>query len=126
MTVTYETITSPIPNATVEKVYYDGVHRVHRITPNENYVMHDTARDFSRFEYEIDEETGETIETEIHMLGYGGQSTCAASYAFTPIEMEDENGNTVTAYGDRKFYCKLASDVPPDQIFGVVDNPEVL
>lgn len=115
-----------IPNATVEKAFSNGVHRLYRITPNENYVMHDTARDYVDLQINIDEETGEEIRIETPKLGYGGQSTVAASYAFTPVEMQDEAGNTVTAYGNRQFYCKLASDVPADQIFGVVEQPEVM
>jgi hypothetical protein len=121
MAWTYETIDSPIPNATVEKGYSNGVHKVYRISPNSGYVLHDTARDYIDFRTVIDEETGEETVVEIPMLGYGTFCSCSASYAFTPIEMLDEAGNTVTAYGDRRFYCKLATDVPENQIFGTVE-----
>jgi hypothetical protein len=124
---TYETIDSPIPNATVEKGYADGVHKIYRISPLSGYVLHDTQYDGVNYENQIDEETGETIVAEIPYLGYHSyRVTCAASYAFTPIQMLDEEGDTVTAYGDRKFYCKPATDVPADQIFGVVDTPAVM
>ena len=119
---TYETINSPIPNATVEKGYADGVHKIYRITPLSGYVLHDTQYDGVNFEERFDEETGEMIIVEIPYLGYHSyRVTCSASYAFTPIEMLDEAGNTVTAYGNRKFYCKLATDVPENQIFGTVE-----
>lgn len=106
---TYETITSPIPNAKVEKGFADGVHKIYRITPNDGYELHDTERDYTDIQTVVDEETGEETYNEIPMLGYGTDCTCEAAYAFAPVEMQDEAGNTVTAYGDRKFYCKEAT-----------------
>ena len=126
MAITYENMTSIIPNATMQKMYINGVHKTYIIAPNDGYVMHDTARDFTNYQTVVDEITGEETTIEIPMLGYGGDSSCGYAYEFTPIEMQDEAGNTVTAYGSRQFYCKLATDVPADQIFGVVDTPEVM
>ena len=105
---TYETIDSVIPNAKVEKGFADGVHKVYRITPNDGYKMHDTERDYTDIQTVVDENGNETY-TEIPVLGYGSDSTCEAAYNFTPVEMQDEAGNTVTAYGERRFYCKVAT-----------------
>lgn len=106
----YKEINSPIPNAKVERMLLEGEFKGYRVTPLTDYVLHDTARDSFRYDYDTDE-NGDIIEIVIPMLGYGGQSTCAPSYAFTPIEMQDEAGNTVTAYGERSFFCKLARDI---------------
>jgi hypothetical protein len=124
MPVINENMTTLIPNATMQKKYINGIHKGYNVTPNEGYVLHDTQYDTVRFENQIDENTGETVQVEVPVLGYHTMTvTCSASYAFTPIQMQDEAGNTVTAYGDRKFYCKPIGDVPADQIFGV-NEPE--
>jgi hypothetical protein len=115
---TYEdVIPTLIPNTTMQKKLNDGVFLVYAITPNEGYVLHDNAYDFS----EPDPETGGIIP----LIGYRTTTaTCAAAYDFSTAEMVDEAGNTVLAYGSRQFYTKLASDVPADQIFGGGDNEQ--
>lgn len=112
---TYEDMETLIPNTTMRKLFIDGVHRTYNIQANEGYVLHDNNYD----QPIIDEETYEQIGST---LGYhGGVVSCGYFYDFTPVEMLDEAGNTVTAYGSRKFFAKLASEVPSDQIFGVTE-----
>lgn len=126
MAAVYEDMISLIPNATMRKMHINGVFRTYNITPIDGYVLHDADRDFYATET-ITDENGNEIEIEVFKLGYHPMTvSCGYMYQFTPVEMLDEAGNTVTAYGDRKFYCKLASDVPADQIFGVVEQPEVM
>ena len=76
MEFTYETIEpSLIPNTTMVKSLFNGVPRSYRITPNENYVLHDNASDWT----ETDEETG----AQITYLGYTrGTVSCSATYDF--------------------------------------------
>lgn len=96
-TVTYEEITPTlIPNTTVEKMFRDGVHRQHRITPDDGYVLHNNVRDWTR----QDEETGE----EILYRGYSTvHSSVPANYDFS------ENPN--------ELYAVPADSVPAEQIF---------
>jgi hypothetical protein len=118
---TYEDIEPIIPNTIMQKAYMNGVHRVFRIQAAEGYVLHDKNYDLPVY----DENWNETGEIT---LGYHtGVVSCAAAYDFAPAEMQDEAGNVVTAYGNRQFYTKLASDVPTDQIFGNDEpKPEVM
>jgi hypothetical protein len=100
--VTREPVTpSPIENATVVKLFSDGVHRRYEITPNDGYALHDQVRDWT-------ETDPETLE-EIVVRGYTtGTASCAASYDFTA--------------NPREFYAVPADSVPADQIFGGGDN----
>ena len=101
-----DVIPTLIENTTMQKLIVDGnKERVYYIEPNEGYVLHDINYD----KYlEFDEE-GNPIGDPI--LGYRtSQASCAINYDFT------ENL--------RQFYAVLASDVPPDQIFGVVQPPQ--
>lgn len=100
-----DVIPSPIENARVQQMVRDGVRRSFYITPNEGYVLHDNARDWT----EIDPVTME----EISKLGYTtGTASCGPTYDFT------EN--------PREFYTVLASEVPADQIFGGGDDHEAM
>jgi hypothetical protein len=96
-TVTYEKITpTPVPDATVEKMFRDGVHRQYRITPDDGYVLHNNVRDWTQ----IDEETGK----ETFCRGYStSYSSVPASYDF------NENPN--------ELYAVPADSVPAEQIF---------
>ena len=118
-TWTYETMATPIiPNTIMEKGYADGTHKIYRIKPIANYVLHDNTLDIP----EINEETmEETIK--FGYSPYGFYKSCGANYDFTTHTVTDENGNTYTAYGNRDFFAVPESDVPADQIFGV-DEPE--
>ena len=122
-TWTYETMITPlIPHTIMEKGYADGVHKIYRIRPIADYVLHDNTMDFPA----IDENTMEVIGTK---FGYSPSSvyvTCGANYDFTTHTVTDENGNTYTAYGDRDFFAKPESDVPADQIFGNNNDHEVM
>lgn len=95
-----------IPNTTMCECYNDdGVHKTYEIRANDGYVLHDTNYDSPEVD-ENYEETGDTI------LGYIiNVVSCPADYAFTPTQMRDEAGNTVTAYGTRQFFAKKSSDV---------------
>lgn len=96
-TITYEeVIPTPIQNATVEKMFKDGIHKSHRITPNDGYVLHNNVRDWTQ----IDEETGE----EKQYCGYSkAMSSCPANYDF--------------AENSREFYAVPVDSVPAEQIF---------
>lgn len=98
MIITREEINpSPVENATVVKAFVGGVHRQYEIIPNDDYVIHDKARDWT----ENNPETGE----EAMKLGYTtGMASCAANYDFT--------------VNPREFYAVLADSIPADQIFG--------
>ena len=116
MAVTYEEITTLIPNTSMKKMYINDVFRTYNITPCDGYVMHDSNYDRNIVDEETFEPTGEVI------LGYRPtMASCGYNYDFTTTEMLDEAGNTVTAYGSRKFFAKLTSEVPGDQIFGVTE-----
>lgn len=115
---------NPVPNTTMTVRSTDGGQslRTVRIQAVDGYTLHDTNYDTTVYDDETGEPTGEV------RLGYhGGVVSCAASYQFTPTEMQDENGNTVTAYGTRQFFTKLESDVGEGaDIFGTTDQPEVM
>lgn len=100
--ITYENVNpSLIANTTMRKLLSDGVHLTYNITPIDGYVLHDKGRDWT----DIDPET----EEEIMYLGYTtGTASCAANYNFTA--------------NPREFYAVPAEGVPPDQIFGRVNN----
>lgn len=102
MATTFDDIVTLIPNATMKKRYVDGVFKSYNITPNEGYVLFDTARDYSEVEKSVDD-NGNEIEIDVHRKGYGkGMSSCGYDYEFTPVQIEI-NGNAVTAYGSREF-----------------------
>lgn len=103
-----------IPNATVE-LNSAGTH--YRVTPNEGYVMHDKG-------YDVEELDENYMPTGNITLGY--RPTTASIHINRDLSartMLDENGNEVTAYTEREFFCKLRTEVPENQIFGV-DEPE--
>lgn len=103
-----------IPNTIVEDGYMDGKHVMYRITPNDGYVLHDSASDMEGF----DPETGDLTGQMVFYYASGG-ATCGANYDFTPVQVTDENGVTFTAYGaQREFFARPASEVPADQIYG--------
>lgn len=98
----YENVTPTlIPNTTMQRGYYDGVHKVFIIRPVEGYVLHDNAMDWT-----VEDE--ETLE-EVTVCGYtGGQASCGANYNFVA--------------NPREFYAVLESEVPADHIFGGNDH----
>lgn len=109
MAITYENVTpSLIENTTMQKRLLDGVHKQYLITPNENYVLHDTYCD-SYAEYD---ENGNGIGEAI--LGfYSGTRTVAASYDFTA--------------NPRQFYAVLRTEVPEGSgIFSVPNETEIM
>ena len=76
MAFTYETIEPTlIPNTTMVRSLLNGIPCSYRITPNENYVLHDSESDWT----ETDEDTGaQTI-----YFGYTkGTVSCSATYDF--------------------------------------------
>lgn len=116
MVVTYEdVIPSLIPNTTMKKRFYDGVHRQYVIEPNDGYVLHDAEND----EIIIDPDT---MEETKHLWYVSGDTTCGANYDFSPVTVTDENGVEFTAYGEREFAARLIDEVPADQIFGLPNN----
>ena len=134
MAWTYESMETIVPNATMHKGYLNGVHKTYSIAPNLGYVMHDSSYDTYDYVPVLDEsgepvydEFGNPVTTEVLKLGYRPiEASVGWNYDWTTIEMLDEAGNTVTAYGMYQFYCKLATDVPADQIFGVTTTLEII
>lgn len=104
MAYTYEEmIPSPLENITVEKAFYNDVHRSYRLRPNEGYVMHDKLCDVTV----IDEET--LIPTGEILPGYiWSYASVGANYDFVT--------------NPREFYAALETDVPENQIFGGGNN----
>ena len=136
MAYTYESMETIVPNAIMRKAYNDGVFRSYRIKPDSGYVMHDSSYDdyesrpvldeFGDFVYD---EYGMVVTEEVLVLGYRPtEASVGWNYDWTPVEMLDEAGNTVTAYGRYQFYCKPIDEVPADQIFGVTtpSQPEIM
>lgn len=130
----YEPMETIIPNATMKKGYLDGVLKVYLIKPNPGYVLHDSAYDWYEDVPVLDEygepvydEYGMPMYTEIQRLGYRPtEASVGYNYDWTSVEMLDEAGNTVTAYGMYQFFCKPETDVPSDYIFGVTNPPEIM
>ncbi len=118
--ISYETMETLIPNAVMRKRLTDGVVRGYLIRPAEGYLLHDNAYD--RFAY--DEETYEPIGIE--SFGYRStEGSVGYNYDFTPVEMQDETGATVTAYGSRQFFCKPIAEVGEGaEIFGGNTEPD--
>lgn len=125
-----------IPNTTMQR-YIDGNgnFRGYRITPNTGYAMHDNGYDYVAEEPLLDEygnpmfdEYGNPLTVEVVKLGYKtAVGSVSATYDFTPTQMQDENGVTVTAYGSRQFFCKLISEVGEGaEIFGVGNDHETV
>ena len=75
MAITYEVVNpSPIENATVRKVFNNGVQGSYYINANEGYVLHDKVLD----DVELDDEGNETGNI---ILGYSeGTKSCGANY----------------------------------------------
>ena len=120
MAYTYEPMETLIPNAIMRKRLRDGVLSSYLIKPAEGYLLHDN--NYDAFIY--DEETLEPIGVE--SLGYRStEGSVGYNYDFTPVEMQDETGNTVTAYGSRQFFCKPIDEVGEGaEIFGGNTEPE--
>lgn len=96
-----------VPNTKTISVYKDGVLSWYEIKPNEGYMLHHKARDYSV----IDEETGE----QKNRLGYGeGVSSCPVDYDFAPATIVDENGTSYTAYGSFEFFAKERTENDAD------------
>lgn len=95
MATIYEIVDpTPIENAIVRRVLFDGIHRIYDIGAVDGYVLHDKS-----FDYE--DEFGNVI------FGYAaGTVSVRWDYDF------DVN--------PRELYAVLASTVPADQIFGIV------
>lgn len=115
--ITREEIATLIPNTTMKKVYFDGTLRTFEIKPNDGYVLHDSGYDINIYDEETGEPTGEIL------LGYRpSMASCGYNYDFTAVEIQTDDGQTATAYGSRKFFAKLISEVPENQIFGVTES----
>lgn len=104
--VTYEIVTpTPIANATVRKVFADGVHTRYYIQAIDGYVLHDNELDYSTG---IDEETNEMLP---EVEGYTtGTVSCRYDYDFVA--------------NPRGFYAVPYDSVPENSIFGSNNDHE--
>lgn len=102
----YEPVTPIVPNTTMRKyINSAGTWLTLRVAPVDGYVLHDSAYDVT-----LTDEEGNVTSVE---LGYRRtEASVAAAYDFTTTQETDINGNTVTVYGERKFYTLPESDVP--------------
>ena len=105
-----------IANATVTEKWRNGVFYGYAIAPNDGYILHDKVRDWE------DIVNFDTMETVLKRGYTTGDATCGASYDFAVTTTIDG----YTAYGDREFFARPASEVPGDQIFGVGNDHEVM
>lgn len=107
-----------IENTTMQKYYNnEGEFLAYKIKPIEGYLLHDKNLDFPEFDEETMEETGVVFK------GYSSaERTAWNNYEFTPVEMTDEQGNTVIAYGEREFFAVPANEVPENQTFNTGNN----
>ncbi|MBE6640279.1 MAG: hypothetical protein E7619_01705 [Ruminococcaceae bacterium] len=113
---TYEdVIPTLIPNTGMQKGYIDGVHRDYIITPAEGYVLRDNANDVEEVDVNELKPTGRILFSYVY-----GSCTCGADYAFSPVQVTDENGVEYTAYGDRRFFATRIDQVDPERIFGLL------
>ena len=120
MAYTYEDMESPIPNATIRKRLNNGVLRTYVIEPVDGYALHLESFNQHEIEWEYDEEGNLILDEEGNpitiilstTIGYKtSQASIIGSYDFCPIQVQDEAGNTITAYGEEKIYCKPISEV---------------
>lgn len=102
MVVTYEPSTVYLPNITVEKQMADGVHIAYRLTANEGYVLHDTTADETIYDPD-----GNVIEVFVQYF----------RRAYIPIKYDPSVWT---------WEAVLESEVPPDKIYGSVDNEETI
>lgn len=119
MEIVYESMETLIPNAVMRKRLVDGVLRNFMIKPAEGYLLHDNGYD--ELVYDDDgNETGEVI------FGYRStEGSVGYNYDFAPVQMREETGATVTAYGSRQFFCKPIGEVGEGAgIFGGNTEPE--
>ena len=111
-------VTSPVPNTTAQEILKDGVLDGYEIKAASGYCLHDSTGDWEA----MDPETGDMVMKQAF---YTGGTSVRLSYAFTPVQVTDPNGNPVTAYGVREFYTLPLSDAPENQVFGGGDNDHV-
>ena len=109
---TYETLlTSPVANATVQKVFIDGFHKVYYVTPNEGYALHCKHLDTQDIDLRTYEPIGEVI------LGYKTvQVSVSAKYDFDNVveaTIRGESGKSylVSKIGEDEFYTIPADEV---------------
>lgn len=108
MAFTYKTIIpSPIANATIEKVYNNGVFWSYRIRANSGYVLHDSRVDMHRID-----KNGMMTDEVIPWFKMN-DTTVNKNYDFTDIRSDtytytDENGMEITLnvekIGEYDFY----------------------
>ena len=98
MPYTYENVNPTlVENTTMKLMVRDGVPKNYMITPNEGYVLHDSA-----FDTWIDIDGNELTEP---ILGFRTTTaTCPVTYDFV--------------VNSREFYTVPADSVPADQIWG--------
>lgn len=120
MAFTYESMESIIPNAVMRKRIYNGDLLTYLIKPTDGYALHDTS-------YDVPVQDPITMEDTGVLLGYRTtEGSVGANYDFTTTEMLDEAGNTVTAYGERQFFCKPITEVPENQLYNTDPETETI
>lgn len=88
---------SPIPNATVAKVYNNSEFIIYQISPNNGFVLHDKEKD----KVQTNPATGERYT----VVGYTRSSIqCDFNYDFMPKFIDIDGG--FVGYGMREIWCK--------------------
>ena len=105
----YEVMEQPlIPNTTMTRKLNNGALIAYDIAPNEGYVLHDKLLDEETVDLETFEPTG-----EVKLGYYPIARSIGANYDF-------DNTTTIdgcTAYGEREFFARPASEVAADQTY---------
>ncbi len=93
----WKNTTPIIPNTTME-IYTNrqGIDTAYKITPNENYLLHNKARD----KIQVDNE-GNRITVQSFT---SAPTTCSINYDFTQTEIMLDSGESVTIYGEKEYY----------------------
>lgn len=91
-----------------------GVPMTYRIEPIDGYVLHDRLLDIIEYGEVLNPETGEVELVEVSRTkGYStAEMSMGVNYDFTPVQLTDEQGNTVYAYGEREFFAVPQDEVP--------------
>ncbi len=101
----FRNTTPIIPNTTMQIFSNtNGDDTAYKITPVAGYVIHNKVRD--RIEYDGN---GNIISKTLGFVP--APTTCSINYDFTTHELQLENGETVTVYGEKEYFTMPESEM---------------